>query len=65
MTFYKRENYLKRIRSFYDDTETIKVITYVRRCGKSTFMATDFLLQNRNGFNHVNLMEFIANKSKF
>lgn len=28
-------------------------------------MTTDFLLQNRNGINHVNLMEFIANKSKF
>lgn len=40
MTFYKRENYLKKIRGFYDDTETIKVITGVRRCGKSTLMAT-------------------------
>ena len=40
MIFYKRENYLKKIRSFYDDTETIKVITGVRRCGKSTLMAT-------------------------
>ena len=40
MTFYKRENYLKKIRGFYDDAETIKVITGVRRCGKSTLMAT-------------------------
>ena len=40
MNFYKRENYLKKIRGFYDDTETIKVITGVRRCGKSTLMAT-------------------------
>ena len=40
MTFYKRENYLKKIRGFYDDTEIIKVITGVRRCGKSTLMAT-------------------------
>ena len=28
-------------------------------------MTTDFLLQNRNGIKNVNLMEFIANKSKF
>ena len=40
MTLYKRENYLKKIRGFYDDAETIKVITGVRRCGKSTLMAT-------------------------
>lgn len=31
---YKREEYLKKIRSFYDDT-IIKVITGIRRCGKS------------------------------
>ena len=33
-----REKYLSRIRPFYDDTEVIKVITGVRRCGKSTVM---------------------------
>ena len=31
---YKREDYLSRIRGFYDDT-MIKVITGIRRCGKS------------------------------
>ncbi len=36
MKFYKRENYLRKIRSFYDDTEIIKAITGVRRCGIST-----------------------------
>ena len=35
---FKRENYLNKIRGFYDDTETIKVITGVRRCGKSSLM---------------------------
>ena len=36
--FYKRENYLKRLRGFYDDVDMIKVITGVRRCGKSSLM---------------------------
>ena len=38
MQLYPRENYLKRIRGFYHDTELIKVITGVRRCGKSSLM---------------------------
>lgn len=38
MELYKRENYLKKIRAFYDETEIIKVITGVRRCGKSSLM---------------------------
>lgn len=35
---YKREKYLKNIRGFYDATDLIKVITGVRRCGKSSLM---------------------------
>ena len=31
---YKREEYLKKIRGFYKDS-MIKVITGIRRCGKS------------------------------
>ena len=38
MSVYKRENYLQAIRGFYHDTELIKVITGVRRCGKSCLM---------------------------
>ena len=40
MNLYKREEYLKRIRGFYHDTEIIKVITGIRRCGKSSLMLT-------------------------
>ena len=40
MSFYKRENYLRKIRGFYDDTGLIKVISGVRRCGKSSLMET-------------------------
>ena len=35
---YPRELYLKRIRPFYRENELIKVITGVRRCGKSSLM---------------------------
>ena len=34
----KREMYLSRIRPFYRDMDMIKVLTGVRRCGKSTIM---------------------------
>ena len=38
MQLYYRERYLKRIRGFYDAEDIIKVITGVRRCGKSSLM---------------------------
>ena len=40
MKLYRRENNLKKIRGFYHDTGIIKVITGVRRCGKSCLMET-------------------------
>lgn len=40
MKLYRREKYLKRIRPFYNDDDIIKVITGVRRCGKSSLMKT-------------------------
>lgn len=38
MKIYPRENYLKKIRGFYHQCGIIKVITGVRRCGKSCLM---------------------------
>ena len=38
MKIYKRENYLKKIRGFYNDSEMIKIITGIRRCGKSSLL---------------------------
>ena len=35
---YPRELYLKKIRPFYRENDLIKVITGVRRCGKSSLM---------------------------
>ena len=40
MKLYRRENYLNKIRAFYHDTGIIKVISGVRRCGKSCLMHT-------------------------
>ena len=40
MKLYRRENYLSKIRGFYHDTELIKVITGIRRCGKPCLMQT-------------------------
>jgi len=38
MELFIRENYLKKIRGFYHEEDLIKVITGVRRCGKSSLM---------------------------
>ena len=38
MELFRRENYLKKIRGFYHEDDIIKVITGVRRCGKSSLM---------------------------
>ena len=48
MKLFKREKYLKKIRSFYNSDDIIKVITGVRRCGKSSLMQTivDELIEN-------------------
>ena len=35
---FPREKYLSNVRPFYKDTEMIKVITGVRRCGKSSLL---------------------------
>lgn len=40
MNLYKREKYLKKIRPFYSEEDLIKMITGVRRCGKSSLMET-------------------------
>ena len=40
MNLFKREKYLRKIRPFYEDTDIIKVITGIRRCGKSSLMYT-------------------------
>lgn len=55
----KREIYLKRIRPFYE-SEMVKVITGIRRCGKSTIMRQimDEIRENGVGENHVIYVNF-------
>ena len=38
MKLFRRERYLQKIRGFYEAEDIIKVITGVRRCGKSSLM---------------------------
>ena len=55
---YQREFYLKKIRGFYDETEIIKVITGVRRCGKSSLMemvANEISEKTVNSKNIINI----------
>lgn len=40
MELFRRESYLAKIRAFFDDDGLIKVISGVRRCGKSCLMQT-------------------------
>lgn len=58
MDLYPRENYLKKIREFYHATDIIKVITGVRRCGKSCFMETIADELKQNGINEENIIYF-------
>ena len=40
MRLFEREDYLEKIRGFYHDDGVIRVLTGVRRCGKSCLMQT-------------------------
>lgn len=53
---YKRENYLNKIRGFYDDNEMIKVITGVRRCGKSSLILSIIEELKAKGVNKDNII---------
>lgn len=56
MTLFKRENYLNKIRAFYNDSEIIKVITGVRRCGKSSLIKTIVGELKDNGVKEDNII---------
>ena len=52
---YKREDYLKKIRGFYKD-DMIKVITGIRRCGKSFFLKSIIQELLENGVNEKDII---------
>ena len=62
---YPREKYLSVIRPFYGDTEMIKVITGVRRCGKSTIL---LLIQDelrKNGIEESRILSLNLDKRPY
>lgn len=62
---YKREKYLEKIRGFYHECEVIKVLTGVRRCGKSSIMnliAGDLLT---GGVKEDNILYFNLDKKPY
>ena len=58
MGWYPRENYLNKIRDFYHASDIIKVITGVRRCGKSCLMETIAKEIEKSGVNKENIIYF-------
>lgn len=62
---YFREKYLKRIRGFYHETEIIKVITGVRRCGKSSLMHMIIKELLNSGIKEDNILYFNLDKRPY
>lgn len=62
MEFYRRENYLKRIRSFYNDSNIIKVITGIRRCGKSSLLKSIIEELKEKGINEKDIISLELDK---
>ena len=65
MKLYRREDYLQKIRGFYHDTDIIKVITGVRRCGKSCLMETISIELRENGIPDENIIYINLDKRGF
>ena len=61
---YKRENYLKKIRGFYDD-DMIKVISGIRRCGKSFFLKSIIQELLENGIKEKNIIYIELDKKEY
>lgn len=56
MIVFKREKYLSKIRGFYFANDLIKVITGIRRSGKSTLMETISSELVQNGVDSINII---------
>ena len=62
---YKRELFLKKIRGFYSETEIIKVVTGVRRCGKSSLLETIGDELREKGVNENNIIFIHLDKKQY
>ena len=61
---YKRESYLNKIRGFYKD-DMIKVISWIRRCGKSFFLKSIIQELLENGINEKDIIYIELDKKGF
>lgn len=61
---YKRENYLNKIRGFYKD-DMIKVISRIRRCGKSFFLKSIIQELLENGINKKDIIYIELDKKGY
>lgn len=62
---YKREKYLKKLRPFYNEDDLIKVITGVRRCGKSSLMKTVVEELKESGVKEENIIYVDLDKREY
>lgn len=62
---YPREKYLSKIRGFYHEYEIIKVITGVRRCGKSSIMKMIIRELTEQGISEDNILYFNLDKRPY
>lgn len=65
MKLYKREKYLSKMRAFFNDDDIIKVITGIRRCGKSSLMQTIAEELKENGVPESNIIYIDLDKRDF
>lgn len=62
---FKREKYLSKIRGFYHECELIKVLTGVRRCGKSSIMNLIIRELLEQGIEQDNILYFNLDKKPY
>lgn len=62
---FTREKYLSKIRGFYHECEIIKVLTGVRRCGKSSIMNLIIRELIAQGVNEDNILYFNLDKKPY
>lgn len=65
MKLYKREKYFSKMRAFFNDDDIIKVITGIRRCGKSSLIQTIAEELKENGVPESNIIYIDLDKRGF